>query len=504
MLQHDGASRTKIRGARNLDPDRELALPVIPPRSKLYSLPPVGIGETLGDRVTVSGAMVESATGYLMRLAYSHRVHPRRLLVKLILPLLGRQGLLSPEGNSVHSFVLRYLPALNGTGSLARDGIEALERLTGRKNLRYLTLSAWGAVLPTRGLLRRTRAWCPHCYLEWWEQGDPVYEPLLWTFQAIRGCARHRFVFRDCCPYPGCGRRLYPAYTRGRPGHCSWCGGWLGVPEAYGGGSVEPLSEEEWHWQSWVTAGLGALLAAGPTLQQAPERGIIAQRIEEYRVALGFPNLRQLALHVGVDYKTLRCWALYGIVPELAQLLQLCFRLRTTPLPFLTGTDLAVGDVPVAWSAQGTLGPELRPGPEDAPSSAVPLRKPRRRNKTDAELGRLRNVLEAVATGGTLPPPSVKEVARRLKCSNTYLVKQFPELCARIHEQYVRYVGARKLRRDLEITRDVEAAVMKLHRRGEYPSYSRVEAELPGAKGMRGPLARKVWHRKLRELGWKK
>jgi len=64
----------------------DLARPPIPPRSRLFSLEPVGIG-TPG---------VESLTGYVARLATTHGVLVRRLVEDEILPLLGRSYLLGP------------------------------------------------------------------------------------------------------------------------------------------------------------------------------------------------------------------------------------------------------------------------------------------------------------------------------------------------------------------------------------------------------------------------
>src|SRR5713101_6231814 len=61
----------------------DLARAPIPPRSRLFSLEPVGIGTP----------ETESLTGYVVRLATTHGVLVRRLVEEEILPLLGRSYL---------------------------------------------------------------------------------------------------------------------------------------------------------------------------------------------------------------------------------------------------------------------------------------------------------------------------------------------------------------------------------------------------------------------------
>ena len=38
-----------------------------------------------------------------------------------------------------------------------------------------------GSVLTQQRLLRKNRAWCPDCFMEWQAAEQPIYEPLLWN-----------------------------------------------------------------------------------------------------------------------------------------------------------------------------------------------------------------------------------------------------------------------------------------------------------------------------------
>jgi hypothetical protein len=123
----------------------------IPPRSALYATSPIGMGTPL----------VESLTGYITRLAEAHSVFSGPLLYKLIVPLVpgytssAKQHALFRESGDRSTL-------LNGTGRRAQYAVSALEKLTLRTDLSFLTLLPLEAILPARakGLIRLTKAWC--------------------------------------------------------------------------------------------------------------------------------------------------------------------------------------------------------------------------------------------------------------------------------------------------------------------------------------------------------
>ena len=110
----------------------ELNSPVLPPTTRLYSLSPIGVGTP----------MVESLTGYIARLAEAHCVSTGLLYWKEIKALAGKGNIFSfrvtgDGGYSTHT--------INGHGSPAADFVRVMEVLTGRRDLRYLTLLHLGA-----------------------------------------------------------------------------------------------------------------------------------------------------------------------------------------------------------------------------------------------------------------------------------------------------------------------------------------------------------------------
>ena len=120
----------------------------IPARSTLYSLEPVGIGTP----------DVESLTGYISRLAEAHCV-TTLTLAKTVFALA--RG--APQKEYTKFVSNHSEPLLNGLTLTTRAMVDALGRLTLRKDLSFLTMLRWSEVLPPHKLLKQRAAWCPEC-----------------------------------------------------------------------------------------------------------------------------------------------------------------------------------------------------------------------------------------------------------------------------------------------------------------------------------------------------
>jgi len=240
--------------------------PNVSPRSRLYHLPPVGVGTPV----------VESLTGYIMRLAQAHSVSTRTLVAEQLLPLYGRPYLL---GHSLRLFWSEQTRALNGTNSSTRDLVHVLEQLTGRSDLAVLTMLIWANVLPPRGLLRPHRAWCPRCYAEWRLRGQTIYEPLLWSLDVITVCPQHRLKVRNRCP--SCQSHLLPLEAQSCPGYCEHCGQWLGSDSERC--AAEPREScQDVSREVWVATVIGELLAYAPSITLPPTRDRLAMVVSAY------------------------------------------------------------------------------------------------------------------------------------------------------------------------------------------------------------------------------
>lgn len=174
-------------------------------------------------------AKIVSLTGYVARLAQQHCITTRRLILNEIATYLGLCTEFSDYQTQNISHIIgidRHRTALNGTGLMAKNLVGALSALTRNTNLHFLTLLTWRQVFPNRGLLRHQRAWCPNCYQEWRNNDKSIYEPLLWSINAVVICPTHHNCLLEQCPYSHQSMTIISGNSV--PGHCNKCGHWLG------------------------------------------------------------------------------------------------------------------------------------------------------------------------------------------------------------------------------------------------------------------------------------
>ncbi len=453
----------------------DLTRPTIPSRSRLYCLAPIGVGTPA----------VESLTGYVARLAEAHSVTPRTLVVHELLPLLGRAHLSKPVNSSLSAFWRADTRALNGMRTLARDWVKALETQTGREDLRFLTMLTWSEVLSATGLLRLQRAWCPACYEEWRRAGQVVYEPLLWSLQVVRVCPRHRRHLQLQCPHSDCQQSQLILAPRSRPGYCSRCQRWLGALETEPD-NASVLPEDEWQWQSWVVDVVGELVAAAPRLALPVRREKIRAAITDGMEQVAGGKAYRLARELHLSLFAVIGWTKGLRVPQLSFLLRVCHRFGTTPLHLLT-------DDP----------PEITVTAQNVPAwNESPSRPSAPRKRFDAEV--VQRALEEVLKNAETPPPSMREIARRLGYDHPTLHSHCRDLCRAISARYLDYQKNRGEQRLQQLCGEVREATFQVHAQGLYPSAYRVALFLSAPGFIRHVSGMAAWHAALRDLGWEK
>ncbi len=452
----------------------ELEAPALPPRSKLYALKPIGVGTP----------EVECLTSYLTRLAGVHHVSTGDLLGNVLTPHFDKSSWVrhgSPNLGTLYSGA----GALNGVGSQASEWVQVLETLTLRTDLRALTLLVWAEALPAKELLRPTRAWCPACYQEWRTRGQVIYEPLLWTFGGVTACARHRQRLQVECPTPACQRPIPWLASHARPGYCPACQQWLGAPKTHRPTQPERLSEEEAIWQSWVAQVVGELLAQNAALSVPPPRERVAQTLFVCIQQVTDGKKTTFARLLGFNWDQFRAWTRRAAIPVFPELLQLCYRLGTTPLAFLTAEEMVIDLHRLVRPTEPEwLTRELRP--------------PRKRLHPET----LRQDLQAIIAAQEEPPPSLRVVAERLGHSVPALRRHCPDLCEALVMRYTESIQAQKQQRLEARAQEVKEAVLSLQSAGVYPSQERVAALLTRPALFLDPEARAAWRQALEELGF--
>jgi TniQ len=414
----------------SLLPFWDLSIPDIPPRSRLYSLTPLGL----------NGPLVESLTSYICRLAYEHHVEVGALIQYNIAPALGKRYIADDKSRSISSF-LRHASPINGNGIMASDWVGALGALTLRPDLAFLTLLVGTDALSQRDLLQPVRQWCPKCYDVWRRQEALIYEPLLWSIKSITVCPEHSQQLERRCPH--CSASLPWLTWHSRPGYCSACGKWLGKA-----GGQSQVAEKE----RYVAETVGDFLAYMPQLPLTIPREGFIQSLRNLIATITDANMTAFARSIGRPKASL--WELvHGYFPpSLAFLLQLCYQFRLSLLQFLLGIGQIV--------------------PDESPVSQEQARMRDVRRPFDRE--KAQRALEDALADRQSAPLSMREVAQRIGLPVRTIETHFPVQCREVSRRYAEYRKPLGQLRKTRLRQRITEAARIVLVRGEKLTYQRV------------------------------
>ena len=436
----------------------------MPPRSRLYHLPPFGVG-TL---------WVESLTSYINRLAWTYRVSPRVLVAQEIDPLLSSEYQVH-SSVQLATFSRSGAMGMNGTGNLAVAWSTTLEGLTMRPDLHLLILRSWLGDLPSRGHLRTKLAWCPLCYTEWREQEHPIYQPLLWMLQLATMCPRHQVRLEDRCPH--CQKHQSILTLKTAPGHCTQCHTWLGKP-------LDAVVEQETiQWQEWVIHSLEELR------REYVNAGVLPWERFFANLALCLKErgiCSKLADRTGFCRDVFYLWVgrknrSYAHSPSLETIFEFCYACDVTPLQVMETADTLLQIV--------------------RDETQLRQRRPHRFTRSRVDRERCLELIQAVLDGQE-EPLGAYQVARRLGYEAHQLVYHFPQECEQLTQRAQVYRRQRREKREAQVCEEVRQAVIALHEQGIFPTHHKVRTLLSDPNLIRMPMASAVWHAVRRELGY--
>lgn len=449
----------------------------MPSRSRLYSLAPLGMGTS----------EVESLTSYINRLAWAYRVNPRVLVAQEILPHLSKEHYVQSVPGRLGSFSRTRSMSINGTGEVARDWAETLERLTMRSDLRFLTLRPWAHGLASWGLLRNGPQWCPVCYDEWREQKQPVYQPLMWTLQAVTVCMRHAQPLVEQCPV--CRQPQSAIASKRVLGCCTQCGSWLGSKP----GTKRSCDEDLLDWQRWTEQVVEELILANRAFGSLPWHDLPAG-ITACVEAVG--GTRQLGRIAGVPNVLFSTWRNRKRTPSFTYLLKVSYALNLSPLQLMT-----VEPERLKQTLRTINGGEDYAGVD---STKMEYRLPPRVGlpapPSKGDMDSIRAFIQTVLAGEVGPLP-VRHVARQLGVGEKFLVGRFPQECALITAQYQAHRAEQAKRKAALECAEVQRAVLALEDQGVAVSRSQVAALLSTPNILRRPEGKATWYALCRERG---
>lgn len=433
-------------------------------RSRLYNLIPV---ET-------ETPWIESLTSFINRLAWKYRIAPRILVAQEIVPHLSKSYYFQSSPHLLGAFCRSQAMSINGAGEVTLDWSDTLTRLTMRKKLRDLTLGAWAGEIPSKGLLRVAPAWCPVCYSEWQEEGYPIYQPLLWMLQVMTVCLRHMRPMEERCPH--CQKKQSVIAARMRPGCCTQCMTWLGIPSSPE--TENEVDEETREWQQWVLDVIGELRKAGTSTGCLPLEQLTNGLALCVEIVGSAKHLAQLA---GIPKQLLSSWLNHKQIPSFERILELCYVLNITPLQLMTNSAEILKEILRKKEIH------RQPRPRHVAPHQV--------NREQA-LALIRAVLD-----GREAPMGVRWLERRLGLGARTLIYHFPQECALMSTQYQAYRTEQARKRREQGCSEIRQTTLKLFAEGTHPSAQRVTSRLPEPGIMRKREGLTAWHSARRELG---
>lgn len=418
-------------------------------RSKLYCLPLLDDGD---------GAQ-ESLLNYVHRLAREHQLRVMDLLVKVVLP---ETGVSVSRGR--FAFARADSRTVNGYGKYAEELATALKRLTLNDQLDRATFLPWRNLFDAKGagLLHTTRKWCPDCVAEASDSGRPITSLLLWSCLSVTHCHIHLCPLQEACAR--CSATQYPLAESVAYGRCLACGASLGWRSALLSKSQPDVR------QQFILRSVLEMLAQPPdtsrSLASPQEWTKVLSRVVDVSQCGSLKKLAR-ALHVGENL--LIDWSRQAKRPRLDSLLEVCYRLGTTPVSLLSG--------------------QANQSPPSLKSGSLPLKRPTYRLSVQQL-----QVVEKEIERLTQSPTSYVNLTKFAAMHNTsvgHLKYRIPDACRKLLDHRIKVREAlahQKLQRQMEIARKVARELCAT--RTQFPRARLAEALLAAGTCIRNPEVR--------------
>ncbi|MBG9692621.1 hypothetical protein ABD91_17685 [Lysinibacillus sphaericus] len=479
-------------------------------RSMFYNLEPIGIGTPY----------VESLSSYISRLATIHNLSISIFLKFAISPILKKDYIKNELGKGITKSTARYI---HENSTICIDYVNALELLTGRKDILNLTMLNWSGIFP-KDMSSRHRKWCPECLNQMQLESKIIYEPLIWYLADIEKCDIHKVQLQDKCP--DCKRSLPFLHSKIQVGYCQYCNSWLGRKLVY---SMNELSDEE----EFILLNYKQLIREAPYLTTFPSNKFFSLYINKLKDKLGFKSNRKYANFIGYNPSTFSDWVNNKYTPSRKSLINVMSKLNHTLYEVIYVSDIKINvdiekynykkkkDTPKKDienkliveinAAKPKSIYEIARNSEFSPNTAqrhFPLLCKQIEENYRCYQGNLKiqkqneveRVLKECLIGET--PISLTQLTKENKLALRTVRRYAPDLCKKVSTRYKEYLAKLKIERLERILRDVRNAAIELHKNGLFPSKERIHKKLGRSVFLEDEIRLK-WKDIVRDLGYK-
>lgn len=402
----------------------------VPPRSRLFSLAPGGAGTP--DQ--------EGLLSLLVRTCHAHAVNPR-----LVIRDVFSEAEPSIRSIPTAAFFQRLAGTMNGLGKYADLFVSAMKKLTGRTDLRTLTMLPWQSLFPHngQGMLTRHRRWCPVCLHEQRLHSEVATLPLIWSLEAYSFCRHHSVPLEHCCPFCEKTQPFVPPYPD--LGICSHCRRPLN-----GGRAPQEIPE----LQRWIANALTGMVEQQSAEGFAPSLDLFRKFLISQVEAHTEGNRAAFCRALRLNEFAISGWLNKDERPSITQFLTICYGTKTMP-----------------WEVFDTRNPLSAVGNLLLPTGKLRSRAPCQR-PTSARLAELRQALQKHFVKGS--GLSVSAIATEFGVTRSFLRYRFPDLCKSLSLESRRVAQERARLRHRSQALRVKEAVRRIRKSGEWPSYRKV------------------------------
>ena len=216
------------------------------------------------------------------------------------------------------------------------------------------------------------------------------------------------------------------------------------------------LSKGELDRSLWISNAVGELIACSREDASAIEKNNIAKAIRETIDITHQGNIASFAKSFKLPKNTVWMWYQGKSIPKLKFILNICYCLDISLLSFLELEPTVFESLEIDFQKLPNKGDVQRVSPKNFNPQKI------------------ENALQQILNSQHIPPPTMKEVAKRLGFDRRIISEHCPELCKAISAKYRRYQNQIRAIKIDECCQEVRQAVNTLIEKGEYPSEARV------------------------------
>lgn len=433
-------------------------------RSALYNIEPIGL-ET---------GLVESLSGYLIRVAFEHNISVGHLLNKMVFQKMNKSYL---DRTSIYGGNRFYegSKTINGYMENAIELARIMDKLTSRNDLSNLTLYKFKEFIPLRNLMKESLTWCPDCIGDWKKGGKVIYYPLIWFLKPVKVCKKHNCFLIDRCPV--CNKTVDILRRQMILGYCPKCSSILSNDL-----ESKRFDLAELNWELFVCENMEGLLSIN-------QKNIVAGRfkhtfldklklINEEHFS---NNVASFSSYLNIPQNTLRYWLNGKSSPSLDNILNICFKFNQKIFSFLLESQKVDINI-LQFNEKLVINKKTKKTPKPITYDVIEKK--------------LIELLEIET------PISMTFVAKIIGRDRRVLYGNFPDICKRISKRYNDYVKEKSELRIKRLKEQIKLAFNKLKSEGVYPSCWRVEEYMNKNGVLKEKVLQDYWKFLLMQSGY--